>query len=105
MHCAYPLPGHGFTAPQRAFSVDTKVLGDLAVRLNQGGCAEGEAARSLVADLKRCSGVTLQDNIYAQVAQRVARETDSRRRAARPCLPGLRAGDGAAQDDRGRAVG
>ena len=42
-------------------------------RLNQGGRADGEAARSLVADLKQWSGVTLQDSIYAQVAQRVAR--------------------------------
>jgi len=73
VRCAYKLPGHSFTEPQRAVGVDTKVLEELVVRLNQGGRADGEAARNLVADLKRCSGVTLQDNIYAQVAQRVAR--------------------------------
>merc|ERR1719502_1402628 len=73
VRCAYQLPGHSFTAPQRSVGVDSKVLEELVVRLNQGGRADGEAARSLVADLKRCSGVTLQDNIYAQVAQRVAR--------------------------------
>jgi len=73
VRCAYHLPGHSFMAPQRAIGVDTKVLEDLVVRLNQGGRADGEAARGLVADLKRCSGVTLQDNIYAQIAQRVAR--------------------------------
>merc|ERR1719473_653609 len=73
VRCAYKLPGHTFTEPQRAVGVDTKVLEELVVRLNQGGRADGEAARSLVADLKRCSGVTLQDNIYAQIAQRVAR--------------------------------
>merc|ERR1719213_1113001 len=73
VRCAYQLPGHSFTAPQRAFGVDIKVLEEMVVRLNQGGRADGEAARSLVADLKRCSGVTLQDNIYAQIAQRVAR--------------------------------
>merc|ERR1719387_572487 len=73
VRCAYQLPGHGFTAPQRPVGVDMKVLEELVVRLNQGGRTDGEAARSLVADLKRCSGVTLQDNIYAQIAQRVAR--------------------------------
>merc|ERR1719390_13807 len=78
VRCAYQLPGHSFTEPQRAVGVDTKVLEELVVRLNQGGRADGEAARSLVADLKRCAGVTLQDNIYAQVAQRVARGLGSR---------------------------
>merc|ERR1719161_2094551 len=73
VRCAYQLSGHGFTAPQCAVGVDTRVLEELVVRLNQGGRADGEAPRSLVADLKRCSGVTLQDNIYAQIAQRVAR--------------------------------
>jgi len=78
VRCAYQLSGHGFTAPQRPVGVDTKVLEELVVRLNQGGRTDGEAARSLVADLKRCSGVTLQDNIYAQVAQRVSRGTGAR---------------------------
>jgi len=73
VRCAYQLSGHGFTAPQCAVGVDTRVLEELVVRLNQGGRADGEAARSLVADLKQWSGVTLQDSIYAQVAQRVAR--------------------------------
>jgi pentatricopeptide repeat protein len=73
VRCAYQLSGHGFTAPECAVGVDTRVLEELVVRLNQGGRADGEAARSLVADLKQWSGVTLQDSIYAQVAQRVAR--------------------------------
>ena len=63
VHCAYPLPGHGFTAPQRAFGMSTKVLEDLVVLLNQGERAVCMVARSLVADLQRCSGVTLQDNV------------------------------------------
>merc|ERR1719390_165255 len=78
VRCAYQLSGHGFTAPHRAVGVDTRVLEELVVRLNQGGRADGEAARSLVADLKQRSGVTLQDSIYAQVAQRVARGLGSR---------------------------
>merc|ERR1719443_276246 len=73
VRCAYQLPGHGFATPQRAFGVEGKVLEELVMRLNQAGRSDAEVARGLVADLKQYHGLSMQDNVYAQVVQRFAR--------------------------------
>merc|ERR1719161_1358125 len=75
VRCAYCMSGHGFKQPSRSYGVETKVLEELVMKLNQGGPSEAETGRRLVADLKLQRGLNIQDNVYSQVVREAARGT------------------------------
>merc|ERR1719161_1891970 len=79
VRCAYCVSGHGLKQPSRSYGVDTKVLEELIMKLNQGGPHEAEAGRILLADLKLQRGLNMQDNVYSQVVREAARGTPSAR--------------------------
>merc|ERR1719161_529547 len=83
VRCAYCVSGHSFKQLSRSYGVDTKVLEELIMKLNQGGPHEAEAGRSLLSDLKQQRGLHMQDNVYSQVVRDAARGTQCTR-AQRP---------------------
>merc|ERR1719321_1222504 len=79
VRCAYAISGHSFKQPSRSYGVETKVLEELIMKLNQGGPNEAEAGRSLLSDLKQQRGLHMQDNVYSQVVRDAARGTQCTR--------------------------
>jgi len=75
VRCAHRMSGHGFKQPSRSYGIDTKVVEELIMKLNQGGPSEVELGRSLLADLKQQCGLNMQDNVYSQVVRDAARGT------------------------------
>jgi len=69
VRCAYLLSGHCFESPACAYGVDAKTIEDVVMRLKQGNRSDCDMARGLIADLKHAHGLTIQDNVYAQVVR------------------------------------
>jgi pentatricopeptide repeat protein len=82
VRCSYCISGHGFKQPSKSYGVETKVLEELIMKLNQGGASDAELGRSLLADLKQQRGLSMQDNVYSQVVQGATRGA--------PCARGQR---------------
>jgi pentatricopeptide repeat protein len=75
VRCAHNMCGHGFKQPSRSYGVDSKVLEELVMKLNQGGPTEVELGRNLLSELKQQRGLSMQDNVYSQVVREAARGT------------------------------
>merc|ERR1719191_2142307 len=73
VRCAYLLPGHTFMMASRAYGVESKVLEELVMKLNQGGQSDAALGRGLLLDLKQHHGLNVQDNVYSQVVRDAAR--------------------------------
>jgi len=75
VRCAHNMCGHGFKQPSKSYGVESKILEELVMKLNQGGPAEVELGRNLLSDLKQQRGLNMQDNVYSQVVREAARGT------------------------------
>jgi len=78
VRCAYLLGEHGLAQPEKCHGVETKVLEELVMRLNQGSPCDAVIGRNLLADLKQHHGLNVQDNVYSQVVREAARGTNPR---------------------------
>eukprot|EP00746_Dinoflagellata_sp_MGD_P158206 gnl/MRDRNA2_/MRDRNA2_86416_c0_seq4.p1 gnl/MRDRNA2_/MRDRNA2_86416_c0~~gnl/MRDRNA2_/MRDRNA2_86416_c0_seq4.p1 ORF type:complete len:1007 (+),score=216.77 gnl/MRDRNA2_/MRDRNA2_86416_c0_seq4:71-3022(+) len=78
VRCAYLLPGHAFMQPSRVYGVESKVLEELVMKLNQGGQSDAALGRGLLLDLKQHHGLNVQDNVYSQVVCEATRTPASR---------------------------
>jgi len=72
VRCAYLLPGHSFMTPSKAHGVESKVLEELVMKLNQGSQSDAALGRGLLLDLKQCHGLNVQDRVYSQVVREAA---------------------------------
>jgi len=73
VRCSYLLEGHSLMQPQKRHGVESKVLEELVMKLNQGSQCDAELGRNLLADLKHYHGLNVQDNVYSQVVREAAR--------------------------------